>query len=141
MKDNIYGPGEDNYGRDKFLSPIPEHEMDVIIAQAKKNVLSEPNRRNRLDLNTPAELAIYNAMVEVEKCGASESLTKAVTLLQDAKNALADHIEGFPPSEEKKEIKPPIEGEKSESSFTCNKCGFTCNSLETFAWHKTRHPK
>jgi len=30
-------------------------------------------RRNRLDLNTPAELAIYNAMREVEKCGASEN--------------------------------------------------------------------
>jgi hypothetical protein len=52
-------------------------------------------RRNRLDLNTPAELAIYNAMGEVEKCGASLSLTKAVTLLQEAKNALADHIEGM----------------------------------------------
>jgi hypothetical protein len=60
-------------------------------------------RRNRIDLNTPAELAIYNAMGEVEKCGASENLTKAVTLLQDAKDALADHIEGLPPSEEKKE--------------------------------------
>jgi len=50
-------------------------------------------RRNRLDLNTPAELAIYNAMGEVEKCGASVMLTKAVTLLQEAKDALADHIE------------------------------------------------
>lgn len=57
-------------------------------------------RRNRLDLNTPAELAIYNAMAEVEKCGASESLTKAVTLLEDAKNALADHIEGIEPQKQ-----------------------------------------
>lgn len=52
-------------------------------------------RRNRLDLNTLAELAIVEAMREVEKAGASEYLTKAVTLLQEAKDALADHIEGI----------------------------------------------
>ena len=75
-------------------------------------------RRNRLDLNTPAELAIHNAMVEVKKCGASESLTKAVTLLQDAKNALADHIEVI-----KSDPQPDVSAEmfkkvyiKSESS-------------------------
>ena len=52
-------------------------------------------RRNRLDLNTPAELAIYNAMQEVEKAGASENLTKAITLLQDAKNFVSDHVDSF----------------------------------------------
>ena len=66
-----------------------------ITKQAVMEMINGIPRRNRLDLNTSAELAIYNAIGEVEKCGASVSLTKVVTLLQEAKNALADHIEGI----------------------------------------------
>jgi hypothetical protein len=58
----------------------------------------ETPRRNRLDLNTPAEIAIYNAMQEVEKVGAAPVLTEITTLLEKAKNILADYIEGLPES-------------------------------------------
>ena len=51
-------------------------------------------RRNRLDLISKAELAIYNAMQEVEKLPASEKLTDAVVLLSNAKNKVADFIDG-----------------------------------------------
>jgi SHS2 domain-containing protein len=51
-------------------------------------------RRIRLDLMTPAELAIYNAMLEVEKIGADKRLTEAVIKLQDARTLVADFIDG-----------------------------------------------
>ncbi len=41
----------------------------------------------------PAELAITNAISEVEKLGASENLTEAVTKLMLAKDLVADHLE------------------------------------------------
>lgn len=50
-------------------------------------------RRIRLDLNEPAELAIYNAMQEVEKIGADVRLTEAVTLLSRAKDLVADFVD------------------------------------------------
>lgn len=50
-------------------------------------------RRNRLDLNTPAEKSIYNAMQEVEKVGADPKLTEVTTLLGKAKDILADFID------------------------------------------------
>lgn len=54
----------------------------------------ETPRRNRLDLNTPAELAIYNAIQEVEKIVADKRLTNAVIALQEAKNLVGDFIDG-----------------------------------------------
>lgn len=51
------------------------------------------NRRNRLDLMKPSELAIYNAMQEVEKIGASEKLTEAIILLGKAKDLVSDFID------------------------------------------------
>lgn len=50
-------------------------------------------RRNRLDLMTPCELAIYNAMQEVEKMPADVTLTEAVILLGKAKNLVSDFID------------------------------------------------
>ena len=50
-------------------------------------------RRNRIDLNTPAELAIRKAMEEVEKLPASEKLTDAVVKLGDALNLVADFVD------------------------------------------------
>ena len=55
----------------------------------------DENRRNRLDLNTPAELAIYNAMGEVEKIGAEERLTNALIKLKEAKELVANFVEGI----------------------------------------------
>lgn len=51
-----------------------------------------------LQFMTTAELAITNAMAEVEKAGASVALTDAVTLLSKARDCVADHVETIPPS-------------------------------------------
>lgn len=51
------------------------------------------NRRNRLDLNTPAEIAIHDAMQEVEKVGADIRLTEAIMHLAKAKDLLGDYID------------------------------------------------
>lgn len=50
-------------------------------------------RRARLDLNTPAELAIRAALEEVEKVGADPLLTEAAILLGQAREKLADYID------------------------------------------------
>lgn len=50
-------------------------------------------RRIRIDLMKPAELAIYNAMQEVEKLGADIRLTTAVIKLQEASTLVSDYID------------------------------------------------
>jgi hypothetical protein len=50
-------------------------------------------RRVRLDLQTPTERAIYEAMQEVEKMGADARLTDAVILLQQAIDKVADYVD------------------------------------------------
>lgn len=54
---------------------------------------NEIPRRNRLDLNCSAEIAIYNAMQEIEKMAADERLTKAQILLTEASGLIADYID------------------------------------------------
>lgn len=54
-------------------------------------------RRVRIDKLTPVERAIYDVMLEVEKMGADERLTRAVTLLSDARSAVADYVDGQQP--------------------------------------------
>lgn len=44
----------------------------------------------------PAEKAIYNAMVEVEKLGASPFLTEAIQMLSKAKDICSDFIDSTP---------------------------------------------
>ena len=58
--------------------------------------MNEIPRRNRLDLMSPAELAIYNAQQEVEKAGADVRLTDATILLSQARNKVADFVDGSP---------------------------------------------
>lgn len=60
-------------------------------------------RRNRLDLMSPAETAIQNAIWEVEKIGADVRLTKAVNQLSDAKSLVSDFID----DQEKQDIETP----------------------------------
>ena len=74
----------------------------------KREELNTPKmlRRVRLDLNTPAELAIFKAMQEVEKAGADVRLTEATMLLAKAKDCVADFIDGVEQSI------PPAEGAK-----------------------------
>ena len=50
-------------------------------------------RRQQLDKCTPAELAIYKAMEEVEKIGADVRLTDAITKLNEARNLVADFVD------------------------------------------------
>lgn len=50
-------------------------------------------RRIRIDLMTPAELAIRNAMIAVEEVGADPLLTDAVILLQQARDKVADYVD------------------------------------------------
>jgi hypothetical protein len=50
-------------------------------------------RRINLELNTAAELAIFNAIQEVEKIGADPILTDIELMLIEAKNKLSDYID------------------------------------------------
>jgi hypothetical protein len=55
---------------------------------------TEIPRRARLDLFTPAERAIYDAVQAVEAVGADVRLTDAVILLQAARDSVADYVDG-----------------------------------------------
>ena len=59
----------------------------------KKN---EIPRRSQLQLMTPAEKAIYNAIQEVEKVGADQKLPDVVVMLGKAKELLSDFIDSKP---------------------------------------------
>lgn len=50
-------------------------------------------RRIRLDLLTPAERAIYDAVQAVEAAGCHPLLTDAVVLLQQAREKVADFVD------------------------------------------------
>ena len=50
-------------------------------------------RRIRVDLFTPAEKAIYDAVTAVEAAGCDVRLTDAVNLLQAARNKVADFVD------------------------------------------------
>lgn len=52
------------------------------------------SRRNRMDLMKPAEKMIQEAVWEIEKLGASDKLTEAVTLMSKAKELVSDFIDG-----------------------------------------------
>lgn len=56
--------------------------------------MDEIPRRNRIDLMTPAELAITNAMEAVEEAGCDTRLTEAVILLGEAREKVADFVDG-----------------------------------------------
>ena len=57
------------------------------------NPKNEIPGRIRLDLNTPAELAITNAMQEIEKLPPDVRLTDAIILLSKAKEKLSDYVD------------------------------------------------
>lgn len=61
-------------------------------------------RINRLDLNTPAELAIYKAIQDVEEIGADERLTDIVIMLGKARDLLSDYIDSNPDKELKEAV-------------------------------------
>lgn len=51
-------------------------------------------RRNRIDLSTPAELAIRNAVDAVESAGCDVRLTNAINKLHEARELVADFVDG-----------------------------------------------
>ena len=59
----------------------------------EENILDQFPRRSKIYLNTPAELAIRNAVEEIEKIGADEKLTDAINLLWQAKELVSDFID------------------------------------------------
>lgn len=50
-------------------------------------------RRTCIWLNLPAETKIQEATDEIEKLGADINLTKAITLLSEAKELVSDYID------------------------------------------------
>jgi hypothetical protein len=54
---------------------------------------NEISRRNQLNLNLPAEIAIHKAIQEVELIGADIRLTRAVILLSEARNLVSDFLD------------------------------------------------
>lgn len=50
-------------------------------------------RRNDVTTMVPAELAIRNAIEKVENMTSDEHLTKAVVLLQEAQDKVADFVD------------------------------------------------
>jgi hypothetical protein len=65
----------------------------IEMTRNEMNMENGIRRRDRLDLNTPAEVAIFKAMQEVEKSGADIRLTEAVILLAKARSLVADYVE------------------------------------------------
>lgn len=58
-----------------------------------------PIRRNRVDQRTTAEAAISHAVEVVEASGAHPLLTAAVVLLGQARDRVADFVDGVEPKE------------------------------------------
>lgn len=59
---------------------------------------SDIPRRCFINRLTPAELAIREAMIAVEKVGADPLLTEAVVLLGKAQDKVADYVDRRPPA-------------------------------------------
>ena len=78
---------------------MSEH-YEAALAAWKQSGGPRPAKRpdgipTRIDLNwmTPAERAIRDAMAAVEAAGGSIALTDAITLLAQARDRVADHVE------------------------------------------------
>jgi hypothetical protein len=99
-----------NNGRDRSDGvgggPPPLAYSDKVVKKREqyKKEMDEVPRRNRLDLCSPAELACYKAMQEVESMGADLRLTDAITKLNEARNHIADFVD-------EQACKPPIKSE------------------------------
>lgn len=93
---------ETSPGHDKAPAPsaaIPHAEPHGRRLRPRTDTKTGMPTRNDIRWHSPAEKAIREAMLAVEKAGASEALTKAVGLLGDAMAWVADHEEGIPASE------------------------------------------
>jgi len=88
--DGIFYTNDVPYGCYKIIIP---KEIDILeLGQIIPKEEPKP-RRNKLWLNTQAELAIFNAIQEVETVGADVRLTEIVIMLGQAKDLLSDYID------------------------------------------------
>lgn len=55
--------------------------------------MTQSNRRNCINLFTPAELAIWQAKQIVEESGCHPLLTEAIDLLGQAQSKIADYVD------------------------------------------------
>jgi hypothetical protein len=74
-------------------------------------------QRNNMQVWTKAEHAIYNAMQEVEKMDADVLLTKAVVLLSDAQNAVADYLDLHPEAAKEAISVPAQQGVEDDNTL------------------------
>ncbi len=93
----------DANGYDIWIESNARHRA-VKLSSSEYQVIGEPNiavaalpirslRRIRIDLNTPAEMAVRDAILAVERLGADELLTKAVQRLSEAMDYLGDYVD------------------------------------------------
>jgi hypothetical protein len=68
-------------------------------------VSNEIPRRIRIDLMSPAELAIRAAVMAVEAAGADVRLTRAINLLHEAQEQVADFVDAATDTTPAKESK------------------------------------
>lgn len=86
--------GEDFDSWREALNELTGENLKAKLAELSSLAPCDFPRRNRVDCFTAAEMKIRSAMLLVEGMGADERLTKAVTLLGEAKNAVADYVDG-----------------------------------------------
>jgi len=75
------------------LSPAAEPAPPMTVRAKSRIDIEGFPRRNRLDHNTPAEMAIRAAVDAVEKVGAHPLLTEIVMNLDRAREKLADYVD------------------------------------------------
>lgn len=86
----------------------------------------ETPRRARMDQWSAAERAIYAAAMEVERAGADVRLTDAVNLLQAARAAVADFVEGV------RSVTTP--GERAFTAYRTQRGGKNHDGTPTPVW-------
>jgi len=79
----------------KDIVPMRRIQSDypLISSFEHQDKYSQIPRRNQLDLLTPAEMVIHQAIQAVEGSGAHPLLTDAVILLMQAKEKVADYVD------------------------------------------------
>lgn len=79
-----------------FIVHLNGHNGETLdfVARGNEITLNDFPRRGDLKRMTTAEIKIREAMLAVEEVGADVRLTRAVTLLDEAREAVADYVDG-----------------------------------------------
>lgn len=86
-ENGLIGPGSNDYGRSEH------NDGEYPVKQKPMKSTENLPRRIRIDQSVPAELAIRNAVDEIEKMGADVRLTNAQVLLEKARELVADYVD------------------------------------------------